>query len=503
MFWNEKMYWKSVLESREKVDEYANGVRKIDRRIGAFLEFDPQRYLPAAAAPTQAPTQTPPPATGPAAGPAGEKSIGSAGALRGIPIAVKDNIAVEGFRLTCGSKMLSDVVSPYTATAVQRLIDEGAWIVGKTNLDEFGMGSSTDNSALQRTHNPWDTSRVAGGSSGGSAAAVAAGLVPAALGSDTGGSIRQPAAFCGLYGLKPTYGSISRFGLVAYASSLEGIGVLSDSLHLTCTMFRAMRAEDSHDQTTSLQSVPDKPVKTIGVLAHPEGLSPEIDRAYHGTIDQLKKLGYEIQEVNLPMLDYVIPAYYTIASAEASANLARYAGVRYGHQNGRAEDPQELMETSRDGGFGAEVKLRILLGTYVLRSGFQEQYYIKAQKIRTALRRNLDTVFQSVDALLSPTFPVQAFPHDSSDLDQFQQKLADRYTATANLAGIPALAFPVGFENGLPAGMQVMAPMHAEERLFEIAEKYQSIFQPVHPDFVDFGRSDKAVTQQKKGVPHE
>ncbi|MFW5714877.1 MAG: Asp-tRNA(Asn)/Glu-tRNA(Gln) amidotransferase subunit GatA [bacterium] len=455
MFWDEKKYWKTVLESREKIEEYAAGVRRIDRRIGAFLEFDPQRVLPT-------------PAEG--------------SPLSGIPIAVKDNIAVEGFRLTCGSKMLSDLPSPYTATAVQKLQQAGAWIVGKTNLDEFGMGSSTDNSALQRTHNPWDTSRVAGGSSGGSAAAVAAGLVPAALGSDTGGSIRQPASFCGIYGLKPTYGSVSRFGLVAYASSLEGIGVLSESLHLTRSIFTTMRGEDPYDQTTMIEQTSGKPVKTIGVLAHPQGLAPAVERAYRSSIEELTKLGYSIQEVELPTLDYVVPAYYTIASAEASANLARYAGVRYGHQNEMAEDPQELMESSRDEGFGPEVKLRILLGTYVLRSGFQEQYYIRAQKIRTALRRDFDAVFRSVDALLSPTFPVQAFPHDSSDLDQFQQKLADRFTATANLAGIPALAFPTGFENGLPAGMQLMAPMHAEERLFEVAENYQQVFQPVLAD---------------------
>ncbi|MFW5712856.1 MAG: amidase, partial [Spirochaetota bacterium] len=243
-----------------------------------------------------------------------------------------------------------------------------------------------------------------------------------------------------------------------------------------------MRGEDPYDQTTVIEQTSGKPVKTIGVLAHPQGLAPAVERAYRSSIEELTKLGYSIQEVELPTLDYVIPAYYTIASAEASANLARYAGVRYGHQNEMAEDPQELMESSRDEGFGPEVKLRILLGTYVLRSGFQEQYYIRAQKIRTALRRDFDAVFRSVDALLSPTFPVQAFPHDSSDLDQFQQKLADRFTATANLAGIPALAFPTGFENGLPAGMQLMAPMHAEERLFEVAENYQQVFQPVLAD---------------------
>lgn len=472
MFRERKSYWKSVLESQEKIEEYAVAVRHTDRRIGAFLEFDPQRVPPKAA----------------------EDSP-----LKGLPIAVKDNIAVEGFGLSCGSKMLSNVRSPYTATAVYKLQEAGMGIVGKTNLDEFGMGSSTDNSALLRTHNPWDTSRVAGGSSGGSAAAVAAGLVPAALGSDTGGSIRQPASFCGIYGLKPTYGSVSRFGLVAYASSLEGIGVVSESLSLTRSIFKTMRDEDQHDQTTGLAQVPEKPVKSIGVLAqtHIEGLSPALQRAYFTSIDEFKKLGYDIQEVQLPTLDYVIPAYYTIASAEASANLARYAGIRYGHQNSLAEDPQELMESSRDEGFGPEVKLRILLGTYVLRSGFQEQYYIRAQKIRTALRSDFDAIFRSVDLLLSPTFPVQAFQHDSSDLDQFQQKLADRFTATANLAGIPALAFPVAIEDGLPAGMQLMAPMHGEEMLFKTAETYQQAFRPVLPEFV------QPTISAPQGVDHE
>jgi len=482
MFREKKSYWKSVLKSQEKIEEYAVAVRHTDHRIGAFLEFDPQRVPPIAA----------------------EDSP-----LEGLPIAVKDNIAVEGFGLSCGSKMLSNVQSPYTATAVCKLQESGMGIVGKTNLDEFGMGSSTDNSALQRTHNPWDTSRVAGGSSGGSAAAVAAGLVPAALGSDTGGSIRQPASFCGIYGLKPTYGSISRFGLVAYASSLEGIGVVSDSLSLTRSIFKTMRAEDRHDQTTGITQVPEKPVKSIGVLAqaHIEGLSPALQRAYFTSIKEFKKLGYSIQEVQLPTLDYVIPAYYTIASAEASANLARYAGIRYGYQNGLAEDPQELMESSRDEGFGPEVKLRILLGTYVLRSGFQEQYYIRAQKIRTALRRDFDAIFRAVDLLLSPTFPVQAFQHDSSDLDQFQQKLADRFTATANLAGIPALAFPVAIEDGLPAGMQLMAPMHGEEMLFKTAETYQQAFQPVLPEFVQQTAYQQLASQQPdsepQGVDHE
>ena len=452
MFLDEDGLWKYSLDSQEKVEEYTSFVRDMDRGIGAFLEFDPRRQ-----------------ASG---------IVKKEGSLSGLPIAVKDNIAVEGFRLTCGSKILSDFSAPYTATAVERLMREGALVVGKTNMDEFGMGSSTDNSALQRTHNPWDLNRVAGGSSGGSAAAVAAGMVPCALGSDTGGSIRQPASFCGVYGLKPTYGSISRFGLVAYASSLEGIGVLSSSLPLMRTMFETMKGTDPHDQTSGTVDSPTDTVRTIGVLKNPEGLAPGVQRGYLTAVKELRGLGYEVVDIELPVLEYVIPAYYTIASAEASANLARYAGIRYGYQNAMAEDPRELTEKSRDEGFGQEVKMRILLGTFVLRSGFQEQYYIRAQKIRTALRNELDRMFTQVDLMMMPTFPVQAFEHDSGEMDQFQQKIADKFTATANLAGIPALAFPVGIEGGLPMGMQFLAPMHAEDRLFMAAESYSRVFTP-------------------------
>ena len=480
MFWDEKEDWTYRLDSREKTDGYASRVREIDRSIGAFLEFDPHRLSDLAnanGAETSSGTQTESSAKT-ASGMETSSGAGQYPELDGLPIAVKDNIAVEGFRLSCGSKILADLTAPYTATAVQKLIDEGARIVGKTNLDEFGMGSSTDNSALQRTHNPWDPSRVAGGSSGGSAAAVAAGMVPCALGTDTGGSIRQPASFCGVYGLKPTYGSVSRFGLVAYASSLEVIGVLSASLSLMRTVFDAMKGEDGRDQTSGLDTPIPAETRRIGVLKQPEGLAPGVQRAYEKTIRELQGLGYETVEFDLPILEYVIPAYYTIASAEASANLARYAGIRYGYQNELAEDPRELTETSRDEGFGQEVKMRILLGTFVLRSGFQEQYYIRAQKIRTALRNELDLLFGQMDLLMLPTFPVQAFEHDSSEMDQFQQKVADKFTATANLAGIPALAFPVGIEEGLPVGMQFMAPMHGEERLFKAAERYRRVFTP-------------------------
>ncbi|MCF7928216.1 MAG: Asp-tRNA(Asn)/Glu-tRNA(Gln) amidotransferase subunit GatA [Spirochaetales bacterium] len=416
--------------------------------------------------------------------------------LSGMTFAVKDNIAVKGFRLTCGSKMLEKFISPYSATAVDRLVGAGATVVGKTNLDEFGMGSSTDNSALLRTNNPWNTDYVAGGSSGGSAAAVAAGLVPFALGTDTGGSVRQPAAFCGVYGLKPGYGSVSRYGLVAYASSLEGIGLLGLDIGLLKTSFETMAGLDAKDQTTTdmacFRKTSTNRKGRVALLGGLEGLSPEVEEEYRSVVSHLPEIGFTTEEVRLPFLDYVVPAYYTIAAAEASANLARYTGIRYGLSDSEAETPRELTELSRNAGFGPEVKLRILLGTFVLRSGFQDRYYLQAQKIRSALRKSMADLFQKYELILSPVFPVQAFPHDSDQLDPFQQKLADRFTATANLAGVPALSFPTGLRNGLPVGMQFIGPDGSEDLLFQAAASYRRIYEPEHPErFI--GRSEREV----------
>lgn len=410
------------------------------------------------------------------------------GPLAGMAFGVKDNIAVKGFHVSCGSKMLAPVVSPYTATAVEKLQAAGASVFGKTNMDEFGMGSSTDNSALKKTNNPWNPALVAGGSSGGSAAAVAAGIVPFALGSDTGGSVRQPAAFCGVYGLKPTYGSVSRYGLTAYASSLEVIGVTARTVDLTRKVFEVMKGEDVNDQT-SLEHTPGpkKPVKTIGILKGLKDLSPEVQASYEKTIATLKGLGYAFHEIDLYTLDYVVPAYYTIATAEASSNLARFNGIRYGLRPDYAENPEELIRKSRTAGFGDEVKIRIMLGTYVLRSGFQDQYYIRAQKIRTAIRRDFDRAFETVDLILMPTFPVQAFGRGDQGMDSFQQKLADKFTCSANLAGIPALSFPSSVENGLPVGMQFLAPAFEEGRMFEAAAAFEKTFPaPQAPEFKDW-----------------
>lgn len=461
-----------------------------EAKIGSFLEFAP-------------------PADGAAAG------------KPGLPFAVKDNIAVEGMGLTCGSRLLEKFRSSYSATAVRRLAEAGYVPVGKTNMDEFGMGSSTDNSALKRTNNPWDDSRVAGGSSGGSAAAVAAGLVPFALGSDTGGSVRQPAAFCGVVGLKPTYGAVSRFGLVAYASSLETIGVLSDSVDRARKVFSVIRGRDPLDQTTvdipqdapSLEASGGR--RTIGVLspqavaravaaaaaadagdgegdgdavhaaaeaaAEAAALEPEVQRGFDLAVERLAALGHTLREVELPSLKYGVPAYYTIAVAEASANLARFDGIRYGSRPEWAENPDDLIDKARSAGFGAEVKLRILLGTFVLRSGFQDRYYLRAQRIRSGIRADFDRVLSSCDALLMPVFPTRAFGRGEAGLSPFAQKAADLYTCCANLAGLPALAFPASVEGGLPVGVQLVGRAFAEGTLLDIAGGYEAAHPIAHP----------------------
>ncbi len=471
--------WKKSVATTEQIAAYGDFVRRVDKDLGAFLAFDPGRLAAAA---------------------------GNEGPLSGLPYGVKDNIAVEGMNLTCGSHMLETLRSPYSATAVARLEKAGGTVVGKTNLDEFGMGSSTANSALGTTVNPWDSSRVPGGSSGGSAAAVAAGLVPFALGSDTGGSIRQPAAFCGVYGLKPTYGTVSRYGLVAYASSLEVIGVVAESTALCRDVFQAMRGEDARDHSsvaypageTTAEGAEagagadtDGAAGRIGVLSSLPEVDPAVARAFAGARERYAELGYEIVEIELPTLEYVVPVYYTIATAEASANLARFNGVRYGHRPDYAENPQELVRKSREEGFGAEVKLRILVGTYVLRSGFQDEYYLRAQKIRTAIRRDLARVFDEVDLIMTPVFPTQAFPRGEGAMDPFQQKLADQFTATANLAGIPAISVPTGLEEGLPAAVQLMAPAFGEERLFRAAGEFEAASPPPRPaGFTPFPQTD-------------
>jgi len=452
--------WSGVLSSPEQKSLYSRRVREIDKDLGSFLSFNPE-----------------------------DSVSDDGGLLSGLPLAVKDNIAVAGRPLTCGSRMLENLKAPYTATAVRLLEDEGAVVVGKTNLDEFGMGSSNENSALGTTVNPWNHDRVPGGSSGGSAAAVAAGLVPLALGSDTGGSVRQPANFCGVYGLKPTYGSVSRYGLTAYASSLEVIGTLSRDIDLMETAFSIMSGLDERDQSTVSQDSPKTETSRVVMLKVESGvLDPPVASAYREAGEALKKSGYDVREVSMPFLDLVVPAYYTIATAEASANLARFNGIRYGYAPDFAENPTELMKKARHEGFGREVKLRILLGTYVLRSGFQDQYYGRAQKIRTLIRNELASIFSSADLLLMPVFPTQAFLKGDAEMDDYKQRLADVFTTLANLSGLPALSVPIGVENGLPTGVQFMAPAFAEERLFKAARDLQNIFPlQIPPNALDIG----------------
>lgn len=456
------MLWNETLKTEENRQKYSRFATEKDKDINSFLEFDAMRK---------------------------SDTTDGKGELAGMPYGVKDNIAVKDFKLTCASRILENFVSPYNATAVEKLEKAGCVPVGKTNMDEFGMGSSTDCSAFCNTNNPWNKECVPGGSSGGSAAAVAAGLIPFALGSDTGGSVRQPAAFCGVYGLKPTYGSVSRFGLVAYASSLDVIGVLSRDLDLTEKVFNIIKGQDEKDQTSI--EYPDTPAKPVNgklsftYLGGDLGLTPEIEKGYKALIQAIKDKGFEAKEVEIPSLEYVIPVYYTIATAEASANLARFNGVRYGYRSTKGETPLELMQKSRNEGFGDEVKLRILLGTYVLRSGFQDQYYGKAQKIRTKIINDFKNIFSSSDILVMPAFPSQAFRHGSADLTPYQQKVADKFTVTANLTGLPALSIPVSVEKGLPVGMQLFANYCSENLLFDAARELADVF-PVSnpPEFV-------------------
>lgn len=441
------MTWNEALS--EQFTTYLATIRVADEGIGSVLSFVES---PAAAPPPDAPLP--------------------------LPIAVKDNIAVADAPLTCGSRMLQNVAAPYTATVVQRLIDAGARVVAKTNLDEFGMGSSCDTSALGRTNNPWDHTRVAGGSSGGSAAAVAAGLVPLALGSDTGGSVRQPAAFCGVYGLKPTYGRLSRYGLVAYASSLETIGFLAHETAPIRAALAAAGGRDPLDQTTVGMPDLSAPTRRLGVIDASEGLDPAVRDAYRAAQDAYRAVGYTLEPVTLETLRWAVAAYYTIATAEASANLARYAGVRYGHAPVYAENPQELTRRARSEGFGDEVQLRILLGTFVLRKGFADQYYHRAQAVRSRVRTEFGALFDRYDAILSPVFPTQPFVHDDEAMDAFAQKLADRFTVPANLAGVPALSMPTGLADGLPTAVQVIAPHGADERLLALADELATVLPP-------------------------
>lgn len=405
--------------------------------------------------------------------------------LLGLPIVVKDLLAQAGVRCTCGSRILEDFIAPYTATSVARLLNAGAISLGRTNMDEFAMGSSTENSAYGPTYNPWDLARVPGGSSGGSAAAVAARMVPAAVGTDTGGSVRQPASYCGLTGIKPTYGRVSRYGLVAYGSSLDSVGVLARDAADAALFFSHMAGWDPSDATSVDAPLPavrlDGQTELSGLrVGVPKeyfiaGMQPEVEAAVRAAITELERLGARLQEISLPHTELALPVYYLIAPAEASANLARYDGVRYGLRQSDAS-VMDMFKESRGAGFGPEVKRRIMLGTYALSAGYYDAYYGQAQKVRTLIKQDFEAAFEHVDVIAAPVAPSTAFKLGEHSGDPLAMYLEDVFTLPINLAGVPAMAFPVGFDGqGLPIGMQLMGPHFGEGRLFESAHAYQQV----------------------------
>jgi aspartyl-tRNA(Asn)/glutamyl-tRNA(Gln) amidotransferase subunit A len=403
--------------------------------------------------------------------------------LAGMPMAIKDNICVRGLQASCGSRILGPYHPPYSATAIERLQAAGAIIIGKTNCDEFAMGSSNENSAFGPVRNPWDTSRVPGGSSGGSAVAVASGVVPAAFGSETGGSVRQPAALCGIFGLKPTYGRISRYGLVAFASSLDQIGIFGRTARDIAEVLGVVAGRDPNDATTAAVPVPDYPAELTGDIKGArigvpralfgEGLDMEVRASVERAIEAYRELGAEIVEIELPHAKYCIAVYYIIATAEASSNLARYDGVRYGFRAEEAETLREMYRRTRDEGFGAEVKRRIMLGTYVLSSGYYDAYYRKAQQVRALIKQDFSRAFETCDAIATPTTPTPAFLLGEKVDDPLAMYLNDIYTCTANLAGIPGISIPCGLSGeGLPIGIQLVGRHWDEATLLRLAHAY-------------------------------
>ncbi len=458
---------KREVSSREATQACLDHIQRIDTQLHAFLSFMAEDAL--------------------AQADAADREFASAAAPRpllGIPVAIKDVIAVRNQPLNCGSKILGNFISPYDATVIRKLKEAGAVVFGRLNMDEFAMGSSTENSAFGPTRNPWDLSRVPGGSSGGTAAAVAADECIAALGSDTGGSVRQPASFCGCVGLKPTYGRVSRFGLVAYASSLDQIGPMTKSVADSARMLHAISGWDEHDSTSVPEAVPDYNQLLEGgikglKLGLPKeylvgGLDPEVSQATMAAVKQLQQLGAEIVEISLPHTDYAVATYYIIATAEASANLARFDGVRYCSRVPGA-DPIEMYGKTRGAGFGPEVKRRIILGTYVLSSGYYDAYYLRAQKVRTLIRQDFLQAFEKVDALITPTAPTAAFKAGEKIDDPLQMYLCDIFTLSCNLAGICGLSLPCGFTSNpkLPIGIQLLGRHFGEATLLKIAHAYE------------------------------
>ncbi|NPV41422.1 MAG: Asp-tRNA(Asn)/Glu-tRNA(Gln) amidotransferase subunit GatA [Anaerolineae bacterium] len=458
------------VSSLELTKAYLERIQRLEPALHAFITLTPDAALAGAKAADERRAQL-------------KKAGAALPPLLGLPLAVKDVLCVKDVRTTCGSKILENFKPPFNATSVQKLLNAGVVVLGKTNTDEFAMGSSTENSAYGVTHNPWDTERVPGGSSGGSAAAVAACFAPAALGTDTGGSVRQPASFCGVTGIKPTYGRVSRYGLIAYGSSLDSVGVLGRSAEDVETIFRLMAGFDPRD-ATSLDRPVDEPgcagaadLKGLRVGVPKEyfieGIQPEVEARVREAIQVLAAQGAQIVEISLPHTSYALPVYYLIAPAEASANLARYDGVRFGlrEENNGVID---MFMKSRGKGFGPEVKRRIMLGTYALSAGYYDAYYGQAQKVRTLIKADFEEAFKSVDVVAAPIAPTTAFKIGGHGDDPLAMYLEDVFTLPANLAGVPGLAFPVGFDaQKLPVGMQLMGRPFEERTLFRAAHVYQ------------------------------
>jgi aspartyl-tRNA(Asn)/glutamyl-tRNA(Gln) amidotransferase subunit A len=440
-------------------------IAQVDGQVKAYLTVTPELALEQAAAADV------------------RRASGDDAPLLGVPLAIKDVLCTEGVRTTCGSCILENFTPPYTATAVQRLADAGMVMLGKTNTDEFAMGSSTENSGFFTTRNPWDLTRVPGGSSGGSAAAVSAQEALAALGTDTGGSVRLPASYCGVVGLKPSYGRVSRYGLVAYGSSLDQVGVLAKDVRDAALILNVMAGHDAHDSTSMPAPVPDYRAALTGDVRglrvglpdeyFIEGVQPEVEAAVRGAIDVLAEMGAEIVRISLPNTDRALPVYYLVATAEASANLSRFDGVRYGFSAG-ADSILENYRESRGQGFGAEVKRRIMLGTYALSAGYYDAYYLKAQQVRTLIKQDFERAFEQVDVIASPVAPTTAFRIGEKADDPLAMYLSDVFTITLNLAGMCGISVPCGFDNaGLPIGLQLMGPHLGEETVLRAAHAYE------------------------------
>lgn len=453
--------------SEEITRQYLNDIEQRDGHYNSFISVTAEQALNQARAADAA------------------RANGEAGSLNGLPIAHKDIFCTEGVRTSCASKMLDNFIAPYSATVVEKMAAAGAVMLGKTNLDEFAMGSSNETSFYGAVRNPWNRDKVPGGSSGGSAAAVAAGLAPAATGTDTGGSIRQPAALCGLTGLKPTYGRVSRYGMIAFASSLDQAGPMARTAEDCALLLQSMAGFDAKDSTCMDVPVPDYHAALdldlrglkIGVPKEyfSAGLDSAIGDAVHAALDEYRKLGAEIVDITLPHTELAVPCYYVIAPAEASTNLSRFDGVRYGYRCENPQDLDDLYTRTRDEGFGEEVKRRILVGTYALSAGFYDAYYRKAQQIRRLIKNDFTEAFKQVDLIAGPTAPNPAFGLGEKVSDPVTMYLEDIYTIAVNLAGLPALSMPVGLTNGLPAGMQLIGRDFDEGRLLAAAHQYQQV----------------------------